>query len=106
MQGPHAMAPALLAKEPGLPGSVKRLGRAKHFGAGRAPVKLRKPTAKADSPKREVAERQRPVTGSFDLTRCEQNKPEHRLGNFMLGQDLLGNLAYNGQPGTELVVAL
>ena len=36
----------------------------------------------------------------------QQNEPEHRLGDFVLRQNQLGDLADDGQAGAELVVAL
>src|SRR5271169_2139024 len=98
MQWLHAAAPALLAKEPRLPRCMKRCLRTEGCTTSRAPIKLRKPTAKPHRPEREITQRQLPRPRALNFAHREQEQPEHRLGRFMLRQNLLRNFADHSQP--------
>src|SRR5450432_156138 len=106
MQRTHAVSPALPAKKPGLPRRVESFGVAKHLSTLRTAFEPGQPATEANSPESEIAERQSPIARAFDLASGQQDQPEHRFGNFMLWQNLLGDLAHDGQTNAQFVVAL
>src|SRR5579863_458262 len=89
MQWPHPTAPALLAKESGLPRRVERRLCAERRPARSASVKLRQPAAEPHGPKCEITQRQLPGARALNLPNRQQKKPEHGLRRFMFGKNLL-----------------
>src|ERR1700722_4533954 len=89
MQRLHSAAPALPAKQSGVPGCMEGRSASKRRAACRASIERWQPPTKPHRPKCEVTQRQMPVPGAFDLANREQEKTEHGLGRFMLWEHLL-----------------
>ena len=71
-----------------------------------AAIKRRQPSSEPYGPEREVRERQLPGPAAIDFPCCKKKQPEHRFGNFLLGQNALGDLTNQSQARTEAIVAL
>src|SRR5580700_6999298 len=106
MQPFHSLSAAFFTLKPRLPRREEARLIAQRFAAKRATIETRHPAAELNRPEAEVAQRNDPVGRAFDLSRHKQNQAKHRLSNFVLGQNELGDLADDGEAGTEAVVAL
>src|SRR5260370_40216988 len=102
----HSCASARLAKEAGLVRVIKSRPCAKKRTASNAAVEPRQPSTQPDGPEREIAHRQVPTAGALHFARRQQDQPEHRLGDFVLRQNMLRDLADHREPGAKTVIAL
>src|SRR5436190_796132 len=98
-------ATLLHAKKTGLMGIVEGRLRTKWRAARNAAIEARQPAAQPHRPKDEVAQRQVPIAGALDFPRGQQDQPEHGLGDFVLRQNALRDLADHREPGAETVIA-
>src|SRR5258708_21013097 len=85
---------------------VKGRLRTKGGTASNTAIEPREPASQPYRPKRKVAQRQRPVACALHFPDGQQDQPEHGLGDFMLRQNTLRDLADDREAGAEAVVAL
>ena len=105
-QRAHARLATVLAKQSRRLRKVKSRMLAEAGSTLCAAIKRRQPSSDADRPEREVRERQLPGSAALDFPSRKKEQPEHRFGNFLLGQNALGDLTNQSQARTEAIVAL
>src|SRR6185312_11571269 len=106
MQRPHSLPAAFLALEARFPRCVEARLVAERLATKRAAIEARQPAAEFYGPEAEIAQRNRPIAGAFNLARDQQNQAKHRLSDFVLRQNQLGDLTDDSEAGAEFVIAL